>query len=337
MRTILLVISFWFITTNAQEIKIIDLAQKNTHTKSIKVKEDFKIKIINRNPNYKYFISTETSFQEIEALTYSEKAFDSTESATYCQEFENLKIELKKSKESEIPKISKKIKEFIKKMETDTTGCKEYILAAKELLRSTSLTLQETFNLKKGEQLEVKIQRKIDSIKTKDSIITWKTTYKTPSRGKWITSYGFAFATNTFHKETTYFTKQNDEDFTITKKEDRKKIEYIPTVFFTWLPNQDLNENISWGFTAGLGYDLDSPSVFLGGSLFYNQNISLVVGLTAYKQDFLVGQYKENQIIKENLEYESLHNKLYTVNPFIAVTFRFDKNIFKTKTKEEIE
>ena len=162
----------------------------------------------------------------------------------------------------------------------------------------------------------------------------WKYVYKTPSRGKWVTSYGFSFITNVFDEEKEYFSKANDTAFVITRKIGNKKLNFAPSVFFTWMPSKCLNENFSFNFTGGLGFDLEAPTVFLGGSVFYNQNLSLVLGLTAHQQHYLNGQYSPNEIINENLSKEQLHEKLYTINPFFSLTFRFKENPEK-ELKEE--
>ena len=119
-----------------------------------------------------------------------------------------------------------------------------------------------------------------------------------------------------------------DNEFIITKENDRKKLEFVPSIFFTYMPQNHLSRDVSVGLSAGLGFDLDAPTVFLGASFFFNHNIGVVIGITAHKQRFLNGEYEAGQIVMENLNDDQLHEELYTVNPFVSITFRFGKNIF---------
>ena len=139
------------------------------------------------------------------------------------------------------------------------------------------------------------------------------------------------------NKKETYFLTPIDETYVITKKARRSKLEYIPTVFFSWMPTQNITNYATFSVTGGIGYDLEAPTGFLGGSIFFNQRFGLVAGFAIHKQDFLSGQYSEGQALNDLILEDQLHESNYTVNPFISLNYVIDKNIFKKKSTETTE
>ena len=202
-------------------------------------------------------------------------------------------------------------------------GCvKKHIDLAEEIVNSSKTKIWED-NLKRGEQLEVIITRK-----TTTGIRTWKQIYSTEPRGSWQVSYGFSFITQLFSKESIYYSASIDSAYSITKENNRKIMDFVPSIFFTWIPSETINKSCNVGFSGGLGFDLNKPTVFLGPTISINQNLNVHLGVVAHSQYVLLGKYEATQLINENLSKEQLHEELYRINPFISVSFRFNQNPF---------
>jgi len=193
----------------------------------------------------------------------------------------------------------------------------------------------EVIDLKKSQILKVRISRK--NVEGKE--LKWIRTFKTPSRGKWLTTYSFNFITTQWgSKEEFYFAKSIEMDeFEITMENNKKWVNFVPSITFTWLSGKRLYRTWACGGSAGIGFDLEKPVVFLGASIIYNQNLSLTLGYAAHQVKQLNGKYNEGDIIKENLTPDQLLNDQYRFNPFISLSLRFDRNPFKLGKPAEKE
>jgi hypothetical protein len=206
------------------------------------------------------------------------------------------------------------------------SGCAEYP-AVKERLKGLDFVSQETFQLKKSQTLTITVSRVAKDGKK----LEWKRVYKTPSRGQWLTCYSFNFISLSMSKERSFFAAAVPDTslFQISRESDRKPLNFVPSITFTWLSARAQEQTWGLGGSAGVGFDLQKPVVFVGLSLIYNQNLHLSAGFAAHQTRQLTGKYVEGQIIKENLTDDQLHINPYRVNPYIAVSLRFDKNPFK--------
>lgn len=180
-----------------------------------------------------------------------------------------------------------------------------------------------TFKLRPGEQIVVKVTRQIDGQQR-----TWTQTYVTEARGEFQISYGFSFIGQVWDKERVYYAAPTDSAYTIRKENGRNRLVFAPSLFFTWMPAKSRYEDLSFGVSGGLGFDASRPTIFLGPTLSYNQNIKLHVGVVAHQQRVLLGQYNENQRISEPLTEAQLHNNSYVINPFFSLSFRFSEAPF---------
>ena len=189
----------------------------------------------------------------------------------------------------------------------------------------------DTISIKHGEDLSIKIDVfKTNKDSTGNDVIekekTYNYTFTTERKGKWQTTFGFNFIA--LGNTDAFFSKQIDSvSYAITKGTNQNKLDFHPTLMFTWVPNN--TNNIKLGYSGGLGYDLDnSLSVFGGLSLIFNQNITLSAGFAFHNQKLLNSQYREGDIIKENLDFDQLHKDYIRFNPFISLAFRLDKSPF---------
>ncbi len=145
----------------------------------------------------------------------------------------------------------------------------------------------------------------------------------------WTTSFG---ANALIFTSRSKFISQKDSNgsFSVTKVQDSKQMELMPTIMFTLINNQN---NVSPGFTGGLGVNFEEIAVFAGASLGFGQNIILTAGIGVHKQNRPNSSYTVGQIIDSSVTNDNLNESQYRVNPFIGISFRLDKNPFGTKTK----
>jgi len=128
---------------------------------------------------------------------------------------------------------------------------------------------------------------------------------------------------------------EDGQTYTITEKEDRRDLEFVPSVFYSWMPWKWRNRNFSGSVTGGLGFDSSNPVVFLGVSGTFNRNVSLLGGVAVRQQTELLGEYSENQVLMQDLSDDSLTEETYKPSWFLGVSFRFGKSPFaKSKGSE---
>lgn len=323
----------------SQQTLTIDLSERSgeVNTYDVNVNTSFNVEIINRLPNEVYDVQIVRKASLLPVLNFPSINPPAMPMAIApavtrpCDAFLQIvdKVYSSMTKESDLPDIIQDLETEITKMQAglgDPTCTANSITIGLKAIRDTQRVLPSSYTLKRGEELEVTITKKVAG----GTPEVWKSVYTTPQRGQWITSYGFSFISRIFNERESFFSKPMDSAFVITQENTRSKLDFIPSVFFTWIPEKDLSKNFSLNLSAGLGFDLEAPVVFLGGSIFYNQNISLVFGLTAHQQEFLDGVYEENQVITESLTQDQLHEDLYTINPFFSLTYRFGSNIFNS-------
>lgn len=189
-------------------------------------------------------------------------------------------------------------------------------------------TLQEQ-TLKKGQKMTVTIIEK-DS----DPLKKWKYTFSTGSRGSWQTSFGASFITGMFNEEQLYTTRQQGNLYCLVRESTDNTLRNEMSVFFSWMPTRNENRDGNFSLSAGLGINIQDPTVFLGASYSFNQNIKVIAGLAGHKQRRLKGEYSPDVFLNESKNSDELHREIYTYNPFISVTFRFNQNPFKKSDNE---
>ena len=332
---------FSYLLVNAQSNYQIDLAEtvNITQKRTVSSNKLFEIYLTNKLPYQEYDIEITKKAIPIDAFSLPSRA-EEIETAgggvAMCARFINEVYEIYrldreedlKLKLTEIEEDIQSITEALYERDTTEEGCMiSHLHQARNILDLTRIKIGE-WNLKRGEQLEIVITRATD-----DEPRTWTQVFSTEPRGEWQVSYGFSFITQIFNEEKQFFSAANDTSFTIKQENNRKSLSFAPSLFFTWMPTKSINEPWSIGFSGGLGFDFENPTVFLSPTISYNQNIKIHLGLVAHKQNVLLGKYEENQVINENLGSEQLHEQLYKINPFISVSFRFDQNPFQQQSE----
>jgi hypothetical protein len=147
--------------------------------------------------------------------------------------------------------------------------------------------------------------------------------------GKWKSSFGI---TSVFNNEKDIYLNTTDNiTYIISEKKKASNITLIPTLFYHFTPYQAEEKKFHTSFTAGIGLKTNNatPSFFLGGSVIYYQNLSIQAGVALHQIKTLLAKYDINMTLKQNLSVDELTQKSYTINPFVSMSLRLDKNPFK--------
>jgi hypothetical protein len=224
-------------------------------------------------------------------------------------------------------------------VEINNATCKNETVTseAKKILSLQNNAIGGPFVMKEGDQIAVTVTR---------GRYTWTYSIFRP-HGNWFVSYGFSFISPIIFKPDKYFITDNpDVEQTFLLKESQKKdgwynFEFIPSLFFWWMPAKARRVNLAP--TAGLGFDMQSPVVFFGAALVYNYNIGVNFGIVFHKLNFLKERYaieddkgdfpSAGTMIKENLSDDQLYDQKYRFNLFISITYRFGSNPFDSDSK----
>lgn len=307
----------------SQNTLTIDLASEPIGTISLPLQTgDHTIILKNKLPRGWYTIKVEVEDVLLEPLSLppdgTKSAFTSIANCDSLKSIVKLLYQL--DSEAELPA---KRAELAALLIPENVTCSDYGAALQ--MDTTFDSRYEVKGLKKSQILKITVKRTNKAGKE----LEWVRIYKTPERGKWLTSYSFNFITQGFSKERLFFAKNIGMDsFQITGETNRKWMDFVPGITFTWLPAAGFKRDVSLGVSGGIGFDSEKPVVFLGGSLLYNQNLSLTIGIAAHRIKDLNGKYNEGDIIRENLSPDQLMIDPYRINPFISLSLRFDKNPF---------
>jgi hypothetical protein len=209
---------------------------------------------------------------------------------------------------------------------------------AEQILQLQKRIIGGPFIMNEGDQISITVTR---------GKYTWTYSVYRP-HGEWLVSYGFSFVSPLFFKPDKFFITNNpDDEKTFLLKQSSRKgkwydLEFVPSVFFWWMPAKARKVNIAP--TAGLGFDMQSPVVFAGAALVYNYNIGVNFGFVFHKLNYLKDRYaiedkdgnfpSAGSVIKENLSDDQLYDSKYRFNLFLSVTFRFGSNPFASGAKQ---
>ncbi len=148
---------------------------------------------------------------------------------------------------------------------------------------------------------------------------------RSQSDWSWTTTLGANAVV--FRNRSKFISQEKDGAHTVAEVQDNKAIELMPSIMFTLMNNHN---NVSFGYTGGLGFNFEELAVFTGLSLAIGQNIILTGGVAVHKQNRPNNDYSIGQIIESSVTAENLNQQQYCFNPFIGLSFRFDKNPFKS-------
>lgn len=155
-------------------------------------------------------------------------------------------------------------------------------------------------------------------------------TYKfyTKSKWNWITTFGVN--STIFIDKRKFIPMQGNNTLRVAEITNTKIMNVAPSIMFTFM---DTHSDVDFGVTAGLGFDFENITAYTGVSLGIGHNIVITGGAVLNKQVLPNADFKVGQKIDAGISSETLNSDYYRFNPFIGVSFRFDKNPFVNKKK----
>jgi hypothetical protein len=240
---------------------------------------------------------------------YTIDATDIMKSSNVIVNKRNYELKIMNFDKIEVFKIEKdfKIAEPLKTDKTLATDGSAFVGTEKTFYLDFDDNTIYTFTLKKASDSEPSIY-----------------IFKSVSKWSWTTTFGAngVFLVNTDSYKTI---KSVDNTYNIIEYKSEKRIEYIPSLMFTFL---NKSKDVSFGFTGGIGFDLEQISVFSGLSLGIGQNIIFTAGVAFNQQAKLNSSFSVGQEVDTALTTENLTSQQYRFNPFVGISFRLDKNPF---------
>jgi hypothetical protein len=304
----------------AQDVEILDLAALvpgSEIEQTVPPGALLQVKVINRVPNHSYTLRAAVETIPIVKLEFS--APTARAIPTDCDGVvEELLIGLKAAQTE--PQVATLVQKARDDGATLCSSDEDQLKLNQQIDEKTTHTFRAVV-LQPGERLVVEVSR-IEGEKT----LLWKTIYTTGPRGRWLTTYGVGFLPE---EDEEFFTQSvGGDQYEIRRKESKGGLDFVPAIFFTWLPRKWENRNWAFSPAGGLGFDVSNPVVFVGGAAMFNQNLSFLAGGVFHKQKRLDGQYQEGQMVSESLTPEQLETAPYQINFFFAVAFHFGSNPF---------
>lgn len=148
---------------------------------------------------------------------------------------------------------------------------------------------------------------------------------KSQSNWEWTTTFGGNAVV--FTNRSKFASAEKEGVHTVAEIQDRKSIELMPAIMFTFMNN---HKDISFGYTGGIGFNFEELALFTGLSLGIGQNIVLTGGVAVHKQNRPNSDYYIGQVIENTITTDDLNQKQYRFNPFLGLSFRLDSNPFKS-------
>lgn len=360
-KVILLFIMISSVYMNGQGVSkvFIDLSETNVLSKSENIKKGNKkiiIKYLVHNPDYYYTIDSdiETTIYEPFDFNFSPEGNENSDSIAEraknnvnCDRTNEIYQELEKKYTAYVNSLSlvkseshlkdsinnKELSSLIDSIsEFDFGNCKINKKVIKGI-EEISKYFQHEVNiegLEKGQKITIYIKK--FNKETHKVVQEWKRIYKTPIRGKWVTSFGIGSAIQI--KLNTFRTVENPDqtgEYIIEPDGRRNPFQYMPAIQFSYLNN--LSGDLEIAPSGGLSFASNQIAAYGGISLVFAQNMILTAGATFHSKYKLKNKYKENDILDSKLEFNDLHDRYYGISPFISLSFRFKNNPFSKENQ----
>ncbi len=237
--------------------------------------------------------------------------------------------------ESKIPNRITAIKNELTKL-NGASGCAESIAKAYDAIEAITLPIKISvpINIGSGDKVTVTV--------TKGTAV-WTYVFFTETVPHGRIFYGFSYLlSNALSSFPTYYAKAGDaaNSFIITRSNAANKKVFknlTPTIMYTHMFFKDPGASLKFGLTGGFMADLSNPSLVASPSLVIGDAIALNFGIGVAQKDQLQGQYVEGLLIKDNLAFDQLHQKIWTYDLFFGISFHFNSNPFKKDTKKAAE
>ena len=320
----------------AQEPIIVDLADNSERVAGIELNA-VSFQIINKSPSKTYTASwtkkrKSTPHFTMPSTSGGGESLDKSCNDSVVNSWE-AKINIEE-RESEIKNLVEAGLEIINQLPEG--GCKE--LVNSWVHRTTQLlNFPYKDNLNDNEIVTLTIISNITGADGRVKSGKFVYNFSTPERTPWLVHYGLTYTPSALNRIDKFYSLADTSEankYTVTKENENsnKPWENISaTINFTY-PFSRTTKGFDSGFTAGFGlssgFDLSGHA---GLSAIIGENVILSSGFAMMQKYRLKGVYKQDQIIKENLNFESLHEKVWLPEVFITLGFRFGSNPFAKK------
>jgi hypothetical protein len=357
MKATLLISTFTFLISATVFGQItVDLSKDNVSSETIDINLKPLVIVKNMlpaNATNKYSFSIEMKEEKIPAFsnigsTAGQSCTDNNDTKAYGEALKNLNAA---KDETEMPKLIKNLQKEIDNLNSKYQSCKD---EGNSIIQTTTYTKDLQFSLRNNQTISVNVTREFKTKEGKDTSKIWAFTFKTPTKSPWSIMYGFTFIPNLMNPMINYYSKADTSGklFTIIRLNNQRNdfLKNIsPTLMLTWKPLKKYtlkgderdwtallsNNFYQLGFTGGLSLNFASETgtvnVMAGPSIVIADNISISIGVAATQKNVLKGQYKEGDVIKENLDFDQLHEKKYMAEWFVSIAIRFDQSPFAKK------
>ena len=293
----------------------VDLAEDTTSTSITVPPGRYDVHFLNRMPNKRYVVRGIVRNIPVPPLELPSKPTPAAPTHALgagCLHVTAARTHLQRAtSEKEVAVAVRQLTEAAVQESTD-----ECVVMAQTSIASTRVS-GGVYTIDTGQELLLTAQR-FDALTPGP---TWTRVFATGARGEWRTTYGFTFVGRAINAQR-FFTEDSAGTFVVKRMHRRPAFDYVPSLFFNWMPSEDETRTMSYGLTAGLGFDFSNVAVMLGGAATYNQNITVSAGIAFNQQQRLLGQYEEGQTVGSSLTEAQLHDRHFVPNPYIAVSVR---------------
>jgi hypothetical protein len=324
------------------------LGARLTTTKDVVKPGVLRVRVLNVIPTAHYTIAWEARtlghaipdpFSLAPGSGWSAKGL-SPEAVTACESArEAFKRETNGAKSEEvIAKLNSELEKRLNDVECPT----DVVKADREAFdKATIITLGDE-NLEDNQELTLRFTRsEKGNFEARDLFtITFSTPLK--SAGTWLSLYGVNFIRGGDERFFASADAAPSTTYTVTSFADRQENDFAPSLYFMWIKPRNYDSRLvralSWnsrdvfgGLTAGIGFDFDNPTAFLGYGIGWGYNVMLTFGVAMHKEKRLNGRYSPGDVIADNLTEDQLSEETYKPRAYVGLAFRFGSNPFGKK------
>lgn len=332
MKLLIITISLFIYEATGAQVTL-DLSLKNGSKQTITLREST-IRLINCSKQYRYKAEWDFVQNITPQFELKDKAAQSSEDCS-----QELKIIQEKLLYSKSEDSVKKYVDLGNKLIPNLTDSK-CIASLKASIAETEQVIPIPYAPLKNNQVITLTVTKIDTDGNPVGGGKWTFVLKTPEKSRWLVHYGLTYTPSIISKTDHYYSLADTSmanKFTITRENDNgpKPWENISaTINFTYPFHAD-PKGFDLGFTAGFGLSAGLEiSGQAGLSMIIGDNVILGSGIVMMQKYKLMGRYKNGQIIKENLNFDGLHDKVWLPELYFTLGFRFGNNPFAKKATE---
>jgi hypothetical protein len=233
------------------------------------------------------------------------------------------------SDESQIPPDIADLQSEIEKASATTCGL-DIKQAGVVISRTTApYSFPVLLTINKGDKLKIVITRADKS---------WAFIYENRQPSHWTTYYGFTYIPDVFTKFMNYYAnQQGDGTYMISAMNSSNKNVFqnvSPTAMFTYrFFKKKPDAFAKFGLTVGLFYNTEVLGAMSGPSVVIGDAATLNTGISFVQKYQLKGQYKGGEVIQDNLDFDQLHNKIWSYDMFISIGINIPELFGKTGKK----